>query len=708
MNPFLYSQDRLYAARYAWLLYHGDWMANKIITIPVFDMLRKGWNWKYRGEDTEVDDALQKECDRLDLHKMMTNAKTIERLMGGSVAIRVTREMNAGNVDASTPITPEEIGEGDIVCYNVVSPINITRVEWQMDAGKAGYMRPLHYYVSTGGGQTVYHRSRLVVFDGNPLSPYPQLDFASMTQSWNGFGTSVLAPIWDVLMRANAYQQGAAHLANMCSVWFLMYKGLKDLKGTRQGNKAIAELKHIVESMSNYKGVVLDGDDSGGADVKNISASFGSMPELVMSGIQIVAAAADIHLTRFSSSQAAGLSNNDRSGLENYYDMISAKQKLELTPILEQEKRFLLRSAGLNVDPEDISHEWENLWNLSDTEEAQVRTLHINNAVNMANSLGVPVEWAMKQLKQIGAIDDLPDLDAMERQRVLDEITAFQGMDKTIDDEHDVSGENGVEKPSANVQYNTPKAGVGKPRMPSISQSSGAARLSAMNAAEWDESKHPRADDGKFGRGSGSSSVEKSKKKSVREARDFSKEDYASRWDSQTKQIANGLSRTTPKLDGEILSSVKDYANEGYERINGVLRGGSGVPTENEKKLIKNIDSAIESSDPIPVGIMAYRGVSGDFKEFLLEHDEFIDRGYGSTSISGLVADSFANGSVFNRMEIMIPEGSKGLFMPAATTPPDLSTSEEAEFLLPRNAKYKVHKLLHGRVMLEYKGVDNG
>ncbi len=454
MNPFLYSQDRLYAARYAWLLYHGDWMANKIITIPVFDMLRKGWNWKYRGEDTEVDDALQKECDRLYFHKMMTNAKTMERLMGGSVAIRVTREMNAGNVDA----TPDEIGEGDIVCYNVVSPINITRVEWQMDAGKDWYMRPLHYYVSTGGGQTVYHRSRLVVFDGNPLSPYPQLDFASMTQSWNGFGTSVLAPIWDVLMRANAYQQGAAHLANMCSVWFLLYKGLRDLKTTRQGNKAIEEVRHILETLSNYKGVVAEGED---VDVKNISGNFGSVPELLMSGVQLVAAAADIHLTRFSSSQAAGLSNNDRSGLENYYDMIAAKQKLELTPILEQEKRFLLRSAGLNVDPDDISHEWENLWNLSDTEEAQVRTLHINNAVNMANSLGVPIEWAMKQLKQIGAIDDLPDLEAMEKQRVIDEITAFQSMDKTIDDEHDVSGKNGKEMPSTSIEFKMPRIGGG-------------------------------------------------------------------------------------------------------------------------------------------------------------------------------------------------------------------------------------------------------
>ena len=462
MNPFLYSTDRLYAARYAWILYHGDWMANKIVTIPVFDMLRKGWNWKYKGEDTEVDNALQKECDRLDFRKMMMNAKTVERLMGGAVAIRVTREMDDGKVDAKDPITPKEIVEGDIVCYNVVSPINITRVEWQMDAGKAGYMRPLHYYVSTGGGQTVYHRSRLVVFDGNPLSPYPQLDFAAMTQSWNGFGTSVLAPIWDVLMRANAYQQGAAHLANICSVWFLLYKGLRDVKGLRQGQKAIDEMRHILETMSNYKGVILDGDDSGsGADVKNISASFGSLPELVMSGIQIVAAAADIHLTRFSSSQAAGLSNNDRSGLENYYDMISAKQQLELTPVLEQEKRFLLRSAGLNVDPEDISHEWENLWNLSDTEEAQVRTLHINNAVNMANSLGVPVEWAMKQLKQIGAIDDLPDLEAMERQRVLDEITAFQGMDKTIDDEHDVSGENGKEMPSTSIEFKMPRMGGG-------------------------------------------------------------------------------------------------------------------------------------------------------------------------------------------------------------------------------------------------------
>lgn len=457
-NPFVYGQTQLFAAQYAWVLYSSDWMAKKIIDIPVFDMFREGWDWKYKGDDNGVDKALEDECRRVQFIPTLIQAKKMEGLVGGCVAVRVTRGLDGET--AGDPITPDQIDKGDILCYNIIPSMYIQKVEWEMDPSKPGYGCPKHYHIR---GQK-FHRSRLVVLDGQPVSPYPQHDFVVATTNWNGFGLSRFSPIWDVIMRANSYQQGASHLVQMASVWFALYKGLRDLKTNRQGQEALDEMRSIMETMSQFNAVILDGDD---VDVKNIGASFGSVPELLMSGLQIVCAAADIPATRFLGQAPGGLSVEDRSGLENYYNDIAARQKMELDAVLDREKPFLLNSAlGTGkANPEDISQAWIPLWNLSDTEKAQVETLHTNNIMNMASTLGFPDEWIVDELVRKEVITVKPDLEAMERERMLEEMRAFS-------QQQPVGGDIASE--------------TDNPRMPS------------MNAGDFDESKHKRDEGGKF------------------------------------------------------------------------------------------------------------------------------------------------------------------------------------------------------------------
>jgi phage-related protein (TIGR01555 family) len=427
-NPFVYGTNA-FAAMYAYTMYISDWMAKKAVDIPPQDMFREGWNWLYGGKDTGVDEKLQKECDRLNFRGVMLKCKTMERLVGGCVAVRVTRDGG----DTKTPVAPEQIDKGGVVCYNVIPSNHIQVAEWQMgDINALDYGRPSRYTVH---GQ-LYHRSRLLIFDGNPISPFPQLDFAfgsgadhryagQFMGSNNGFGNSVLSSVYDAIMMANAYQQDAGHLAKMASVLVVLQKGLIDLKATRQGNRALEEVIHLAESASMYKGAVVDGEN---VDMKNITASFGSVPELIEGALKIVAAAVDIESSRYLWEFNGGLNANGQSGLEKYYNRIAADQKNDVSPILDAEAPYLVNSAfgrGV-VDPAEISHEWIPLWNLTDTEEAQVRTLNTNNVVNIANTFGTPVEWAMEELKRLDVIDHMPDLEKMERQRVLDEITAFQ------------------------------------------------------------------------------------------------------------------------------------------------------------------------------------------------------------------------------------------------------------------------------------------
>lgn len=459
MNPFIQNSNQLFSHRYGWTLYAADWMAQKIIDIPVFDMFREAWDWKYKGDDNGVDKALEDECKRLKFTPALINAKKMERLVGGCVLIRITKGYETDKTE--DPISPDQIDKGDIICYNQMSPLFITKVEWEMDPSKPDYGRPRHYYTR----DKVYHRSRLLIFDGQPISPYPQIDFATYTANWNGFGLSKLAPIWDVIMRANSYQQGASHLSHMASVWFALYKGLRDLKANRQGNAALDEMRDIMETMSQYKAVILDGED---VDVKTIGAQFGSVPELLMSGLQIVCAAADIPASRFLGQAPGGLSTDDRSGLENYYNDISAHQKMELDPILDSEKRYLLNSAlGTGAaDPDQITQEWVPLWNLSDTEKAQVRTLDANNVINIANATNATDEWIWDELMRREAISKKPDLKQMEESRLMAEKQMFgqqpiNGDGGALSDDERIIQGNGVEKPSVATTPNMP-------RMPSV------------------------------------------------------------------------------------------------------------------------------------------------------------------------------------------------------------------------------------------------
>ena len=54
----------------------------------------------------------------------------------------------------------------------------------------------------------------------------------------------------------------------------------------------------------------------------------------------------------------------------NYYDMIAARQELDLRPQLERLDALLLRSAG--VEPDALRFMFRPLWQLSAAEKAQV------------------------------------------------------------------------------------------------------------------------------------------------------------------------------------------------------------------------------------------------------------------------------------------------------------------------------------------------
>ena len=412
MNPFVYGMDRVRAAQWAWVMYAGDWAAQKVADIPVFDMYREGWTQKYVGsgsDGAEVEKRIRETEKKIDLVTQFSRAGRLERIFGGAVLIIGVRSGNG--VGPETPLTPDMVDKGDLCFLNPVSRNYVSRVEWDFAPDSPGYGRPQHYRIR----DQLFHASRVIVFDNNPVSPYPGTDFMSASGDWDGMGVSVYGPLWDAIMRVNGYQQGAAHLAQSANVWIAARKGLKDLQAARAGGKAIAELQRMVESISMYRGYIIDGED---VDIKQLSSHFEGMDDLILTGYQIIAAGSDIPASRFFGQAPGGLSTDDRSGLENYYNNIAARQRLFLEPKLERLEPFILNSTfgrGV-VAPEDIEREYKPLWNLSAAEKADNRakdgaTISMLEAANLLDR-----DSAIDELIRLEVIAVRPDPDKLEAQ----------------------------------------------------------------------------------------------------------------------------------------------------------------------------------------------------------------------------------------------------------------------------------------------------
>ena len=97
---------------------------------------------------------------------------------------------------------------------------------------------------------------------------------------------------------------------------------------------------------------------------------FAGLPEMVRTFLQVAAGAADIPVTRLLGQSPAGLSATGDSDTRNYYDMIAARQELDLRPALERLDALILRSEG--IDPSAVSFTFRPLWQMDAASQANV------------------------------------------------------------------------------------------------------------------------------------------------------------------------------------------------------------------------------------------------------------------------------------------------------------------------------------------------
>jgi len=153
----------------------------------------------------------------------------------------------------------------------------------------------------------------------------------------------------------------------------------------------------------------------------------------------------------------------------------------------------------------------------------------------------------------------------------------------------------------------------------------------------------------------------------------------------------------------EFARAIHSYTGSpGYE-INEVLRDEQ-ISNEGYQNIIDKLDKAIKVAPPLGEELIAYRGVKGnglDFFETLKTGDTYTDKAFTSTTIDAGVAQQFGGSMPYYEglvFKYKLPAGTKGIF-PAGYRDYEADAlgnmkftpkTDEAEFLLPRDSKFKV------------------
>ncbi|MQX32627.1 DUF1073 domain-containing protein [Sinorhizobium meliloti] len=336
--------------------YRGAWLPRKIVDIPAFDSIRAWRDWQAKKPQIE---AIETEEKRLNVMGKLLETRIKARLWGGAALV-----IGTGDQDLTQPLDVERIGKGGLKYLTVMTRRHLTAGEIDRDPASEWYGKPKVYQLnSADGAQVEIHPSRLVIFNG---SQQPDEDI--VTTTYAGWGDSVLLSVVDAIKQADGTAANIASLVFEAKVNVIRIPDFMQNLGNAEYRAKILERYTLAATAKGINGdLLLDKEE----EYEQKTASFATLPEVLMSFLQIVSGAADIPATRLLGQSPAGMNATGESDLRNYYDRLQAMQTVEMTPAMARLDECLIRSALGSRDP-DIYYEWAPLWGMSEKEKADV------------------------------------------------------------------------------------------------------------------------------------------------------------------------------------------------------------------------------------------------------------------------------------------------------------------------------------------------
>ena len=337
-------------------MYESDWVARKVVDIPAFDMTRAGREWK---ADKKQIEPIEAEEDRLGLDGKLFDVLASARCDGGAVVVMglpgspdtpAPPRITQGQLEFIHVLNQHEIAPTGQLILDVASPLYGLPEMWALKAntGTAGKLAAARNI----------HPSRVVVFRGAR---------APSRRRQDPWGNSVLQHTYDAIRNAALSAEGTASLIHEAKVDIHKVPGLTAKVADKEYADRLTKRYALAAMLKSIMGAtIVDSEE----EWEQKSVNFSQLPELIRVYLGIVAGAADIPTPRMLGEAPGGLNSTGDNDVRNYYDRISAEQKLFLKPMQQPLMEYLIQSA-LGTRPPELWYQFRPLWQLSEKEQSE-------------------------------------------------------------------------------------------------------------------------------------------------------------------------------------------------------------------------------------------------------------------------------------------------------------------------------------------------
>ncbi len=397
-------------------LYRENFIAGKAIDIVPDDMTREWRSFADSGLDETKIEQIENAEKALGVQSKVNEAKKWARLYGGAIIV-----MDIANTgEPWEPLDLNQVKPDSLQGLVVFDRENASynKVN-QTDPFAPNFQRPESYRLSNTAVEI--HHTRIIRFDGVKL-PINEL-------RKNGYwDDSILNRAYDQLRNAGVALDSTADLLFESNVDIVKVPDLMQMLSSPGGTENLINRFGLAKTLkSNNRITLLDGNE----DYQNVSKSFAGIPDVIDRMLNVISATFDIPVTRLLGVSPGGLNATGESDLRNYYDSIASRQQTELNPQMQYFDQILSRSLG--IDPEKMNYNWNQLWQLSDTDTANIQKLNAErDQLYMTNAVIKPSQVATQLMNEDVYIGINPDY--------IKELEKFE--DEEIDEpEDDLEGE---------------------------------------------------------------------------------------------------------------------------------------------------------------------------------------------------------------------------------------------------------------------------
>lgn len=388
--------------------YQGSWICGLAVDIVAEDMCREGIDIKC--DDPEIIDAISSLMDDCRVWDGLCDALKWSRLYGGAIAV-----MLINGDDWSKPLGRVRPG-----AFRGI----ITFDRWQVEPSSEvvqelgpNFGKPLYYTILAGASEVAteisgmrVHSSRVIRFEGRRL-PY------NLRNAYQGWGASILEPLFDRIEMYDLASQGAAQLLSKAYLRFYKVKGLREILTNDLARDGFLKQMDIVREFQGIEGMTVGDIED---DFQTMQYTFTGIPEVMLQFGQQISGAIGVPLVRLFGQSPVGFNSTGESDLRIYYDNVKHDQDTDLRPGLKRLMTVMYESITGQLPGRDLSFEFRSLWQMTNEQKAQAAQTMTASIISALQADAIPISVAMKELRKLSDVVGIfasitdEDIDAAE------------------------------------------------------------------------------------------------------------------------------------------------------------------------------------------------------------------------------------------------------------------------------------------------------